>query len=256
MATLARFKTFVTGDKLTATQANSIQDMLIDLLDGTTTNVNVTIEYGSNDFPTLRVDNTGGGDIISFQVSGVEKALVNATGQLESTIATGTAPFVVASSTVVANLNAATAADADALGGSAASLYALKTYVDAKTFNWMFPFYVAQPDLGALFDSGRARAGFICPSGMTYLIDRIRYVYASGTPTGTSTLEFRHYNSTGTLQNSITVNMLSSNVIGNSYESNLSDITMADGDYFIMVAGTDNGHGQISCQVEGTETVT
>lgn len=54
----------------------------------------------------VRYDNQNRG--IQFQAGGVGKISINSSGQLVSSLATGTAPFSVASTTVVANLNADT----------------------------------------------------------------------------------------------------------------------------------------------------
>jgi hypothetical protein len=256
MADLARVKTFVTGDELTATQANDIQDLLIDLLTGAVTGINVVLRYDNSDAATLAIDNTGGGVVLDAQVGGVQKALINASGQIESTVATGTPPLVIASTTLVPNLHVATAANGTALGGSASSAYALKTYVDAKVYAWSHTWYIDQPNLGGTFDTEYAFMGIICPSGATYTIDRVRYLFQSGTVTGNSTVKIKHFNSSSSLQNTFTITLDSGDTALNVYDANLSDVDMADGDYLVLATGgTDNGHREITLQIEGTETV-
>jgi hypothetical protein len=118
MAQISRQTTFTAGAKLAAADLESEFNELVNALNGTN-NREVHVTYNNSDEPTLKLDNTGSGKPLSILVGGVEKLYVKqTTGQLQSTIATGTAPFVVASTTEVANLNAAS------VGGVAATALA------------------------------------------------------------------------------------------------------------------------------------
>ncbi len=115
MAQISRYTTFTAAAKLPAAslegEFNEIHNALT-----AAANREIHLTYNNSDEPTLKIDNTGSGKPLSVLVGGTEKVYVAATtGQLVSTVPTGTAPFAVASTTEVANLNAAS------VGGSAAS---------------------------------------------------------------------------------------------------------------------------------------
>lgn len=102
---LARLYTFTAGTTIQSSQVNAEFDQIVKLLSGQKIDT-ALLKSSSTSDPTLAVDNTGGGKVQEWRVGGTAKAQVNATGQFESLIATGTAPFVVASTTKVTNLNA------------------------------------------------------------------------------------------------------------------------------------------------------
>jgi hypothetical protein len=106
VAVLARLYDFTPSTTIVSAQVDAELQQLVDVLTGVKVNGKHTLRYNASDAATLTLDNTGSGDIASFAVGGVEKALVNAAGQFESVLATGTAPLVVASETMVENLNA------------------------------------------------------------------------------------------------------------------------------------------------------
>lgn len=106
MAVLARLYDFTPGTTITSAEVDAELNQIINALTGVKVNGAHALGYNDSDTPTLTVDNTGAGDIVSFEAGGVEVALVNAVGQFESVLATGTAPLKVASTTKVDNLNA------------------------------------------------------------------------------------------------------------------------------------------------------
>jgi len=75
----------------------------------------------------LTINQTGAGGILDLQVGGSSKVSVNNSGQIVSTVATGTAPLTVASTTKVTNLNA------DLLNGQSASYYTNASNINAGT---------------------------------------------------------------------------------------------------------------------------
>jgi hypothetical protein len=102
---LSRITNFTPGSTIQSGQVDAEFDQIIGLLAGTTLST-VLLKSSSAGDATLTVDNTGGGKVVEWRVNGSAKAKVNPTGQLESLLATGTAPLVVASTTAVTNLNA------------------------------------------------------------------------------------------------------------------------------------------------------
>jgi len=89
---------------------------------------------------TLSGTVAGGGNQINNVIIGTSTPLagsfttVSASGAITSTLATGTAPFTVASTTQVANLNAATAGTATNLAGGIASQIPYQTGAGATSF--------------------------------------------------------------------------------------------------------------------------
>ncbi|HKX29352.1 MAG TPA: hypothetical protein VJ302_16770 [Blastocatellia bacterium] len=106
MAVLARLTPFIPGSAIQSAQVNAELNQIIDLLAGTSTSKNLIVKYSHATDAPLALDQLGAGLVQQWKVNGVEKLKVNNTGQLQSVLATGTAPFVVASMTKVSNLNA------------------------------------------------------------------------------------------------------------------------------------------------------
>lgn len=102
---LARLYTFSPGTTIQSAQMNAELDQLVKLVSGQKLEPALFKSSSTSD-PSVAVDNTGGGVVMEWRVGGTAKAKVNVTGQIESLLATGTAPFVVASTTKVTNLNA------------------------------------------------------------------------------------------------------------------------------------------------------
>lgn len=114
MSYLSRSYDFTPSTLIQSSQVDAEFNQLVNILNGSKTDTQVKIVHNTSS-EAFAVDNTGGGVIASFKVGGVEKAKINASGQFESTLTTGTAPLVVASTTKVDNLNADTV---DGYGGS------------------------------------------------------------------------------------------------------------------------------------------
>ncbi len=99
---------FVAGAKLYASQLNDELNHLHDALTGTA-NRNIYIKYNLADEPTVEIWNSNpAGNVIEFHVGAGDdlRLHVDGAGVLVSAVAPGTAPFTVASTTVVTNLNA------------------------------------------------------------------------------------------------------------------------------------------------------
>jgi len=118
MAFLTRVTDFTPGTLIQSAQVDAELDQFIDILGAGENSKQVEFSHSGSTIG-LNVNNSGGGIIQTWEISGVVKIKVNAAGQLESDLTTGTAPFIVDSTTVVANLNAAL------LGGVAAADFAV-----------------------------------------------------------------------------------------------------------------------------------
>ena len=137
MGALSRFTTYVDGNTLPAADLNGDFDRLYNAL---TAAAGYELSITAGGTPTITVDNTGGGVLASFKVATVEKAQVNELGQFESLIATGTAPLVVASTTEVANLNAAS------VGGIVSSQLVRKDAINTLTVDSSVNSFVLKSD--------------------------------------------------------------------------------------------------------------
>jgi hypothetical protein len=102
---MVRLYDFTPGTTIQSGQVDDEFNQIVNTFNGTRLDT-VLLKSASAGDATLSVDNTGGGKVAEFRVGGVAKARVTASGQIESTLATGTAPLVVASTTAVSNLNA------------------------------------------------------------------------------------------------------------------------------------------------------
>ena len=105
MAFLTRVTDFTAGTLIQSAQVDAELDQFINILGAGENSKQVEFSH-SGSTTGLTVDNTGGGIVQLWEVGSVAKIKINPSGQLESVITTGTAPLVVASTTVVANLNA------------------------------------------------------------------------------------------------------------------------------------------------------
>ena len=133
MALLAALTTWSAGDKLTATAINNEFLNLLDALNGSDQD-NLKTKYNAADLPTFQLINSHASGYGLQIGDGTNNDLfgVKSTGVIESKVATGTAPFVIASTTAVANLNADLV---DGVQGSAlAQLAANNTFTGDNTF--------------------------------------------------------------------------------------------------------------------------
>jgi hypothetical protein len=133
MATLA-IGALTSGRVPYVTTAGLLTDAANLTFNGTTLTANTIGAF------TLSGTVAGGGNQINNVIIGTSTPLagsfttVSASGAITSTLATGTAPFTVASTTQVANLNAATAGTATNLAGGIASQIPYQTGAGATSF--------------------------------------------------------------------------------------------------------------------------
>lgn len=112
---IERLSTLTAGQPIYASDINAELNQLINLLSGISTDKRVLIVLSSSTKAPLTVNQTGSGDIFKGQVNNVDVIRVLNNGQIKSTVSTGTAPIVTASTTKCTNLNG------DLVGGIEAS---------------------------------------------------------------------------------------------------------------------------------------
>lgn len=105
--TLARLFDFVPATPIVSADVDGEFNQLVNILNGTTTNKKVVVKVSDAGDPPCELDQLGAGPIQKWFQTGVLRASITNLGQFKSEIATGTAPLVIASTTEVANLNAA-----------------------------------------------------------------------------------------------------------------------------------------------------
>jgi hypothetical protein len=112
MATLARLYDFTAGTPIVSGQVDGEFNQIINALNSTSTNVNLIVRFSSGTVAPLKLDQLGAGPVQTWAVSGVDKATVTNAGsfstaaQFISSLAIGTKPIDVTSTTVCTNLNA------------------------------------------------------------------------------------------------------------------------------------------------------
>jgi hypothetical protein len=329
MAFLARLYDFTPSTLIQSAQVDAEFQQLVDILGGGENAKQVKFSH-SGSTTGVSVNNTGGGIIQAWEVSGVVKARIAATGQIESVLTTGTAPLIVASATMVANLNADTVdgvhgtnllvnnaasqeidggattflalagdtgatlrfVDDDGSGepncaldyvgannritftswdgidqvvsgayfqGSDGNLYdkndsqlASQSYVAARKTTWSFGVFYA----GAI-STGIKQAVWIIPNDEDLMtVTRVRHIFQSGSPTGTSQIKLWHKNSAGTTQNSKTMSILSTDNANQTYDVDVSpDWNLASGDYLEWTVVADGGHQDISIHAQGEQSI-
>lgn len=106
MSLIARIYDFMPGQVIQSAQVDNELNQITNLLGGVSTGTEVKLVLNAAATPPLTLNQTGAGRIQEWQQAGTTRIRVNNSGALESLLTTGTAPFIVASTTVVANLNA------------------------------------------------------------------------------------------------------------------------------------------------------
>lgn len=112
MATLARLFDFTAGTPIVSNDVDSEFNQLVNVLNSTSTNVNLITRFSDAATAPLKLDQLGAGLIQEWAAAGVVVSRVTNAGsfstsqQFISTLATGTKPIDVTSTTVCTNLNA------------------------------------------------------------------------------------------------------------------------------------------------------
>src|SRR5262245_1364136 len=117
MSLLARTGTYNNGEVADGPTLRGDLDQLYNILNSTSVDKNGMTRFNGAD-PTFIFDQLGGGYVCDFRTNGTSRVRINNSGQVESTLSTGTSPLSVTSTTVNTNLNA------DLLDGQHATFFA------------------------------------------------------------------------------------------------------------------------------------
>lgn len=108
MSVLSRVFNFTSlaGQPIYGDNVDDELNQLVNLVSGVSNNKRMYIVYSNASQPPLKVNQTGGGDLFKAQANGTDALTIANNGQIVSTVPTGTAPVVAASTTKCTNLNA------------------------------------------------------------------------------------------------------------------------------------------------------
>jgi hypothetical protein len=98
---------------------------------------------------------------------------------------------------------------------------------------------------------------WICPvDAENVQFTYMQAVYGGGTPSGTTTLQIEHFNSSGTSQTTKTMSILSTDTVDVVQQYNMADITtVSAGDYFELTITAAGEHEDVSFWVQGTQEI-
>jgi hypothetical protein len=341
MSVLTRLYDFLAGTTIVSDQVDNELNQLIGLWSAGSTDKNASIKFSDPSIPPIDSDQLGNGLLARWKKAGSALATITNAGsfsttqQFVSSLATGTKPVDVTSTTVCTNLNAdmvdglhassfvqttggtisgdltissanpkltfadttsgdddyEMSADGDNFtfkisGGSnvltvAGATQVLtfvqipvgpssnpttddqlsrKAYVDSKTTAWSSGFYYFNPPSAT--ETTETVPRFICPTGTTIKITKLRVVFGGGSHTSGATLTWtiKRRNSSGTLQSDVgTVTLDNTNGTANTvYTNDIGDVTLSDGDQIYSLLTTRSGtitEQLISIFLIGTQTV-
>lgn len=220
-------------------------DQLVNILNGTSTNKDAIIKLSSATLaPLLLNQANASGPVQIWQLNGTDKLKVNNLAQLESLLATGTAPFIVASTTKVINLNAdlldgLSSADFGQIGVSKIPFTYVAKFDDPSTF---------PTGLGPIIRVPAIQSGFIT---------KITAVFNSGSHSAGGSVTFSvQKNFAGTV-GSISLTD-TNNTINTFYTSDFADESIAEGNAILIYISARSGtvnERDVSVIVEGYQTL-
>lgn len=152
------------------------------VLNGGTTAFKLLVKSSDATDPPVEIDQIGAGPLAEWKQNGTLKASIANSGQVVSAVATGTAPFSVASTTVVTNLNADTV---DGIEG--ANIAKLDTHKTAFSIGW----FIDDPSTFTLADDSLLPA-FIVPENNSMVVTGIKIMWAGGSRTAGASVTFQH----------------------------------------------------------------
>lgn len=199
------------------------------IFNGGTTATKLLIKSSDAADPPVEIDQTGAGPLAEWKQNGTLKASIANSGQIVSAVATGTAPFSVASTTKVTNLNADFVGDVPI--GNLAQLSQHQTA-------WSVSWFIEDPSAFTVADDSLLPA-WIVPAGNSIAVTKIKVVYTGGSHTSGGDVTFAHVkrNSAGAGSTSITSLHLdnTNNTARTTYSADFA-VSLSEGD-------------QITCQI-------
>lgn len=243
------------GEIIDADDLKDNFNQIINLFNGTSTNIEAIARLSSATLATLTLDQlNAAGPVQIWRLNGTDKAKVNNLAQFESLLATGTAPFVVASTTKVTNLNA------DLLDGLDSAAFALLS-----THRVWFSVTVGfEADPTATTLSAEDRQLWVAPNNTVEMkITRLWIKWAAGSRTAGQTLTYqiRRRPSNGGAPSDIGGISLdnTNNTAFVTYYNDIGDFTLTPGDsitFYKSAIGASQTEKSVSIGFEGYQKLT
>jgi len=216
-------------------------------LNGGTTGKKLLIKSSDAADPPIECDQVGAGPLAEWKQNGTLKASINNTGQIVSALTTGTAPFTVASTTKVTNLNA------DLLDGF--SIENLATAASKVFFSMAFR--IEDPSAYPLNDLS-ANTVLLVPAIAGGFITRLRIIRYSGSHTGGGSVTFKANIASSDIGSGVAFND-TNNAAFTAYTDNFTDVAISDGTAVTIVISARSGtisERAVSLNIEGYQTLT
>jgi hypothetical protein len=243
------------GEIIDADDLKDNLNQLINLLNGTSSNKEAVTKLSDPAVAPLTLNQlNAAGPVQIWQLNSVDKAKINNLAQFQSLLATGTAPFVVASTTKVANLNADLLDDLDSTAFALLSTHRVWFSVTIG--------FEGDPTLTTL--SNEDRQGWVTPNNSVEIkITRLWVKWTSGSRTAGQTLTYtiRKRNSAGGASADIGNVTLdnTNNTQHVVYYNDIGDVTLAPGDtitFFKAAIGGSQTEKSVWIGIEGYQKLT
>jgi hypothetical protein len=221
---------------------------IIDILNGTATGTKLLVKASDASDPVIESDQLGAGPLAEWKQNGTLKTSIANSGQIVSAVASGTAPLSVSSTTVVTNLNADTV---DGIQGS--NIAKLDTHKTLWAATFIYPDMSTRAvDIG--FDQIQ---GALIP-GANFTLTHVAIKPASGTATGTFSIDFRKVPSGSMSQTTLATFDVTDGVIGVAGEIDVADHTFTAGDwiYPVVTAVSSPAYKMVWVSFRGYQTFT
>lgn len=147
------------------------------IFNGGTTATKLLVKTSDASDPPIDTDQTGAGPLARFKSSGSAIVTIANSGQIVSTVATGTAPLTIASTTKVANLNVDQVDGFDLTGNKSAF-----------SISW----FIADPSTFTVLDDSILPL-FIVPENTGMVYTGIKILYTGGSHTSGGSVTFGHF---------------------------------------------------------------
>lgn len=180
MALIARITDFIPGQPILSGEVDAELNNIDDALRGTATDKNFLFRFSDAGIPVLDLDQLSTGLIQRWKKGGVAVAALDSNGlfqavRLQSTVASGTAPLLISSPTVCANLNA------DMVDGQ--HYTDIQNYVNGRKVWWSMNWFIPDPSTFPLNSLNLAQKVNI-PEVNTFTAVRMFVIYNTGTASG------------------------------------------------------------------------
>jgi len=215
-------------------------------LNGGTTGKKLLVKTSDAADPPIECDQVGAGPIAEWKQNGTLKVSINNTGQVVSAVTAGDSPLIVASTTVVTNLNADKVDGLDLEGNKTA---------------WSVSWYIADPSTFPTGDDSDLPQ-WIVPAGNTIAVTKVKVVFRSGSHTSGGDITFAHIkrNSSGGSPSFITGIDLdnTNNTLGQVYSADFA-ASLTEGDQISVQISARSGtisERKVTISLHGTQKFT